>query len=153
MLPKPHIFYGAVFSFFLWIIFPNLNWYVLVIFLASFLIDVDHYISYILIKKDFSLKKAYKYFRILHEKMKNLIKKGKKAKAPLVVLHTIEFFIILLFLSFFSNLVLFVFIGFLFHSILDLIDIYMEFGTLYPRQFSVIFFLIDRNRKDILKVY
>ena len=116
MLPKYHALLGFIFSAIVFLIFPQIKLIgALIIFLSSFLIDVDHYLYYIIIKKDFSLKNAYNY----HLDIRNNNKKGK-----IRLFHTAEFLIVLLILSFFYKPLLFVFIGFIFHLLFDVIDEY-----------------------------
>src|SRR3989344_2064766 len=99
MLPKYHALLGFIFSAIVFLIFPQIKLIgALIIFLSSFLIDVDHYLYYIIIKKDFSLKNAYNY----HLDIRNNNKKGK-----IRLFHTAEFLIVLLILSFFYKPLLF----------------------------------------------
>ena len=149
MLPKYHILYGAIFSFLIWAIFQISIEYAFLIFLASFLIDVDHYAVYVIRKGNWSLSKANKYFLEMHGVIKGYDKKGEKAKAPLVVLHTVEFLIFMAILSFFSQILFFIFIGFIFHSFLDIIEIQREFKKINPRIFSLLLYFINKNKKDI----
>ena len=111
MLPKAHIFYGAIFSIILYLIGLS-PFNSILIFLSSFLIDFDHYLWYVLKKKDFNLKKAF-YF----------LKEMEKKKPMMMVFHTFEFILLILILSFFFNPFLFILMGMLFHSLLDLIDL------------------------------
>lgn len=142
MLPKGHILLGLLFCFIMHILFPEINLFILsIIFASSVLIDFDHYLAYFLIKKDFSLKKAYKYFINL----KYLFTKNKKMKLPLCLFHTIEFLFVLAFLSLFSKLIFYIFIGFLFHSIVDFIYLIHE-NLLFMRQFSLIAWIKNNKR-------
>lgn len=94
------------------IFFPFFGWASLIILLGGFFIDVDHYIIYVIRKKDISLIKAYKYFRYgSSQDFKNI---------PLVF-HFVELTAILIFLSFFNYLILLLTIGILTHLLLDLI--------------------------------
>jgi len=149
MLPKYHILISMLFSFSVWLIFPNIGFYTFAIFFSSVFIDVDHYLVYVKRKKDFNLKRAANYFLEFHKQLKKSIRKRKKVKAPLVVFHTIEFLLLVAVFSLFSKLVFFILIGFLFHSLLDIIDIYLEFGTLSVRYFSLISYLINKDKTDI----
>ncbi len=130
MLPKHHIILGFIFAFILYFyigLIPSL-----IILLASVLIDVDHYLAYIVVKKDFNLKKAFTYFYEMGKKTRS-----KRLKHPLCILHTIEVLLVLGFISAYSNIVLFILSGFLFHSALDLW--YMaKTNMLYTREFLLI---------------
>ncbi|MBU1136564.1 MAG: hypothetical protein ABIG37_01670 [Nanoarchaeota archaeon] len=178
MLPKHHILLGALFSFTIFLIFPEIKFYTFVIFLSSFLIDFDHYLVYVFRKKDFNLKKANKYFltidKQLVESYKNqkipvglfgifrgrnssLPKRSgfqeflykKNTKAPLMIFHTLEFLIFLLIISYFNKLIFFILLGILIHQFLDAIDIYSRFKTLNPRIWSLTWLMFNRKRKDI----
>jgi len=62
LLPKYHIIYGFVFTLVLSLFFGIGLLEFILIFTASVLIDVDHYLFYIWKKKDFSLSRAYDDF-------------------------------------------------------------------------------------------
>jgi len=113
MLPKTHAILGAVFSVLIYFIFHVSLFNVSLIFLASVLIDFDHYVFYIQKKNDFSLKNSY-----------NFLKKEsqKKHKPMLHIFHTLEFMILIIILSFIWQGFLFVFIGMIFHSAFDIGD-------------------------------
>ena len=115
MLPKYHALLGFVFTYiFYW--FTSITIFqASLIFLASVLIDFDHYIWYVQRKKDYSLKKSYIWLK------KNL--HFKKPKPVMMIFHTIECIILIGILSFYFNIFLFILIGMLFHSILDVIDL------------------------------
>ncbi len=125
MLPKYHLLFGFLFSLILFLVFPFIKFSgFLIIFASSVLIDVDHYIYYILAKKNFSLKNAYKYFL---EKRKKHILSTKLAKAKInpamYFFHGVEILLILFIFGIFINKIfLFIFIGFIFHLFLDVLE-------------------------------
>ena len=125
MYPKQHIIFGLIFATVLFFLFPQIGLIGFsIIFLSSFLIDVDHYLFYVFYKKDCSLRNAYKWFVKLDRKFKNFSKeKKKKIKYPPLIFHGIEALIILIVLLFFSKIFLYVLIGFLFHEFLDIISL------------------------------
>ncbi len=132
MLPKYHILFGFLFSLILYLIFPflELNGF-LIIFASSVLIDADVYLNYVFTKRDFSLINAIKYWSEKRRKGILLSKKQKLKIQPLIrILHGIEILLILFLLGIFINkLFLFIFIGFLFHLFLDVLEqIYYGFG-------------------------
>ncbi|MBS3078646.1 hypothetical protein J4218_00830 [Candidatus Pacearchaeota archaeon] len=134
MLPKVHIFFGAIFSIILYVIGLDIFNCTLV-FLASFLIDFDHYLWYIIKHEDFHLKNAFYFLKHL-----------KKKKKTLMIFHTLEFLIFVLLLSYVWIEFFWISIGMIFHSILDLIDLYNE-KELYLREFSLINYLISNKEK------
>lgn len=125
MLVKYHVLLGFLFSLILFFIFPEINYFeVLIIFLSSVLIDVDHYLYYIFKNKSLNLKKAFNYFKDKRTKMLKLSRKQRN-KVPTIpcCLHGIEILIILFLLNLFvSKIFLFILIGFSFHLVLDLIE-------------------------------
>lgn len=134
MLPKAHIFFGAIFSIILYLV--GLNFYQsFLVFLATFLIDFDHYAWYVLKKKNLSLKKAY-----------NFLKAMDKAKPMMMIFHTFEFLLLILILAFFYDFFLFILIGMLFHSLLDVIDLKYN-KELHLREFILLRYLFSDKSK------
>ena len=63
MYVKYHVLLGAIFTFLIWLIWPQVGITgVVLIFLSSFLIDVDHYVFYALGNHDWNLKNASNWF-------------------------------------------------------------------------------------------
>lgn len=147
MLPRSHILFGMIFSFLIWLLFPITLLDASIIFLSSFLIDIDHYLLYMLRKKDFSLSHAYKYFYKTGMKVLN---SKKKLKCPISFMHTAEFLILLAILSIFSHYLFLVFIGFLFHSILDIVMMIKK-NRMHAREFSLINYMVNRKSSIYVK--
>jgi len=124
MLPRYHIFYGFIFSLIIFYTFSEIDLTsAIIIFISSVLIDVDHYLFYAFTKKDLSLKNAISWF---NEENKKFLKKPFKERMKLTdqvpcIFHGIEALIILFILATFSEVFLFIAIGFIFHQILDFI--------------------------------
>lgn len=122
MLPHKHFIYGLILSLILFLIFPKIGILgVLLIIISTTLLDADHYLYYIVKKGDFSLIRAYKFFRNNHKRFLR-IPPNKRAKyyGAWCFLHGIEWLIILLLLAFFlSEYFGFIFIGVAFHLLLD----------------------------------
>ncbi len=113
MLPHTHAILGALFSIAVWFFIPGITpLAAVIIFLASVFIDIDHYTIYVAGRKEFSLKKAYDTYKKLPLHTKPMPN----------ILHTVEVMALILIAGFFIHFFLYVFIGFAFHSILDLID-------------------------------
>ena len=136
MLPKTHIILGAIFSVLIYFIFQITLFQASLILFASIFIDVDHYVFYVSRKKNFNLKKAYYWHKGL----------PKNHKTIMHIFHTLEFMILILILSFFWNGFFFIFIGMVFHSALDLIDIFYnyKFGV---RELSFIRYILRSKDK------
>lgn len=156
MLPRQHILWGAIFAFIIWIIIPAIGLGgFLIIFLSSFLIDVDHYVYYIFKMKEFNLKKSMAWFVLNRDKFEKMSpKKKKQIYSGLCFLHGIETLIILLVLSLvyvkFANIFLFVMLGFIFHQILDIIDMY-RVGFAFDKVLSFTYAVIQSKNKRLLQ--
>ncbi len=124
MYLKQHIFFGFIFAIALFLLFPKIGFLGFsIIFLSSVLIDIDHYIYYIYEKKDFNLKNAYKCFIQIDSYCRALPwKQRTNLKGQFYIFHGVELLLLLILLSFFFNFFIFIFTGFAFHLLLDLLD-------------------------------
>ena len=124
MLPKTHTFFGFIFSFTIFLIFPEIGYFgFLIIWTSSIFIDVDHYLFYAITKKDWSLRNAYKYF-IKMNSLHNKLSRKERRKLPynvFCIFHGIEAILFLILLSLFHKIFLYILIGFIFHEFLDFI--------------------------------
>lgn len=133
MLPKSHIFYGAILALASWVSFPDIPLIsISLIFFSSVLIDVDHYLWYGFVKKDWSLKNAYYY-----------LKHHDQIKRPLMLFHTIECFILVGMLTMVWFEFYYVLIGMLFHVALDFIEM-MKHRTASNREYSLIYHFMKK---------
>lgn len=126
MRPDEHLFYGLIFSFLLLLLFPSIGKVgFFIIFISTVLIDADHFLYYVMRKKDFNPKKALLWYTKNWQKFSLFSPEQKKeVYGGLYIFHGIEILIILLILGIFvSKYFLFIFLGFFFHLFLDL---YME---------------------------
>lgn len=148
MFPKTHIIINLIISLILLFFLPPLG--VLIFFLSSFLIDIDHYLYYVLMKKRFSLKSAYNWFVITGNRMKQLSPKEiKKHKQCVLIFHGIEPIIILCLLTKFFPILIYIVLGFIIHLIEDLI---VEHGTgIAHYKGSIIYSFYDHILKRKLK--
>jgi len=123
MNPSWHIFLGFLFSVFLIFLFPEVGVANLtLLFLASILIDVDHYLFYIYEKRGFNLRKAYDYFMEHKKKWGEFGNKVHDTSPSFFIFHGVEVLLLLFALSFFFKPLYFIFIGFSFHILLDLVE-------------------------------
>jgi len=151
MLVKYHVVLGAIFSILIYTLFELTPLQATIIFLASFLIDFDHYLIYIITQKNLSLKKAYKIFSQHKDKWVKLPKKKKSQyKEYLLIFHGIEFVILLIALSFLHNIFLFILIGILFHLVLDYIDIIYYNGFLSSKLSQIYVYLTNKNKRELI---
>ncbi len=123
---KHHFLLGAIFAILLYFFFsPIISLFgILVIFLSSVLIDVDHYLYYLYQKGDFSLIKAYKWYMSNIWKFHSLTKEQqKKVYIGFYIFHGVEVLIILFLLGVYvSQFFSLIFIGFFFHLSSDLVS-------------------------------
>jgi hypothetical protein len=135
MLPRWHIAFGAVFTFIIWVIFPNTNpSYLALVFLSSFLIDLDHYLQAFFHTKHLSLFEAFEYYKILEKRELENYKKGIRKKGDFHVFHTIEFHLLIAILGTYFTIFSYIFLGMFFHSILDFADMAKR-NRLYTREY------------------
>jgi hypothetical protein len=146
MLPRWHIFFGAIFTLIVYFLFPQTNLiYLVLMFLSSFLIDFDHYVSAGLnTGKVLTISEALEYYkkdgvRANHEK-----KRGIKRRGDFHVFHTIEFHLMVLLLSLVWVGFFYIFLGMIFHSLFDLVYL-IAIDFLYRREY----FMVNRIRRII----
>lgn len=111
-----HIIFSIIF---LLILYPFFSYYSFIPFIASLLIDIDHYFYYIKTKKSLNIKSCYTFFG-----------KFEKYEGPIIfflaIFHTYEFLIIMIILSFFNEILALITVGLIFHLILDYIETKMR---------------------------
>lgn len=96
------------------VLFFFYKWDVWIFVATNVLIDADHYPVYVWKFRNLSLKKAHTYF-------KNTVKCD-----DLALFHTPEFIILVLIASFFYKILFLVFLGLVFHLILDIYEFYRD---------------------------
>tara|TARA_Y100000310_G_scaffold24269_1_gene23274 strand:- start:2114 stop:2554 length:441 start_codon:yes stop_codon:yes gene_type:complete len=142
MLPRWHIILGAIFTLIIWIFSPETKLFHLsLIFLSSFLIDFDHYLVALANTKKISLRKSSDYFKILSKKETKERKKKIKNKGPLYIFHTLEFHILILISSLLRIEFFYIFLGMIFHSLLDVVWM-IKSDRIYRREYFFINWLI-----------
>ena len=138
MYPQTHFAFGLLFIILLGIFTPLSPLALFLILASSILIDVDHWMVYVKEKKDFSIRRAYRWI------IDNAEKHKKQGKTFLCIFHTIEFFIIMFILSFYSDIIFYITVGCSFHFLLDLIYSYLYKGE-SRKPLSIIAHLINNN--------
>ena len=148
MFPKYHILFGFFLSLILFIFCEKINLLAaIIIFLSSFLIDIDHYLFMAWKLKQRNIFKAY-FMGISLKKKNNKLNKKQKKKLDkgFYVFHGFEFLVILVLLGFFFNKIFyFVLIGATSHLILDHIEIFSF--HLRTHKFSTIFDYLHYGHK------
>lgn len=121
MFPPYHIIINLIISLSLVSVISPI--FILIFFLSSFLIDIDHYLYYIYVKKDFSLKRAFNHYIEHKKRIKEMPRKERSNFYNFIfIFHGIEPIIILFLLSFYYYPLLFVSLGFFAHLIEDLLE-------------------------------
>jgi hypothetical protein len=118
MLPKWHVLLGILFATVLYVIGFGFE-ESLIVFFASFLIDIDHYMYYVMRKGKYNLREAYVWFKSFSRKQKENKAKEQVRHPRLFIFHTYESLFMLLFLGFFFPFCFFILTGFVFHRISD----------------------------------
>lgn len=148
MLPRWHIIFGAVFSLLIFIVAPETDLiFIALVFLSSFLIDFDHYLCSLLKTKKLGLFHSFAYHKEMFDKQKRERDAGIKQKGDFHIFHTVEFHILIGILGVFVWIGFFyVFLGMMFHSLLDIYSLLYE-GFMYRREF----FLTNWLYKKLIK--
>lgn len=135
MFPRWHILYGALFALLLGMVAPGVHVsYLLLVFLASVLIDLDHYLACVHKTRKWSLLHAFEYHKKQAAGMRALEKKGLKPKSDFHLFHTLEFHALIGLLGMLWVGFFYLFIGMVFHSLLDVID-GVRMRTLHRREY------------------
>lgn len=101
------------------IAYPVFGWSALLIVAGGVLIDIDHYIWYIYRYRKFEFLECYRHFMVTTKR-----RDFKEHYGMLLAFHTIEFFMLMIFLSFYSKLALIFTIGVVSHYVMDLAFLY-----------------------------
>lgn len=146
MEPKAHIVQGIVSSA---LLYPIIGENVIPFGLAVILIDLDHFIEYVVDTRDFSFKGINTFYDIL-------IKNIDKNYLGLSLFHTIEFYLLLLLFAQWFTILYYILSGFIFHHVFDTILLIRDKVT-FARAFSVIEYFIRRSKhlvsvKEILQL-
>ncbi len=154
MIPKYHIITGAIISFILYLIFPITPLQASIIFISSFLIDIDHYFYYAFKNKSLNPVNATKWF---FKKRKIWLQlspiERKKYKRAVIIFHGIEFWMLLLVLSFFNKIFVFILIGIAIHMLLDFIEIIYLNEPFYCKFSQMYVCLKNKNKTEFKSFY
>lgn len=151
MLPKHHIIAGAMASLLIYLISPVTITQTIIIFISSFIIDLDHYLYHIFKKRDFNFFNARKWFlkkRKIY--MKLSVQERNKYKGYILIFHGIEFWILLLILSLFNKIFLFMLLGISIHMFLDYLEIFYLKEPLYSKFSQIMVFFKNKNKESLI---
>lgn len=130
MMPKTHIISGILASSFLYYVWDASFLACLLFLKASVLIDVDHYLFYAWKKRDWHLGRAFGWFVSKKKKFEKLVRaERKKVMNAWFFLHGFESILVFVLLGYFVWAIFyFVALGFLFHLMMDWIDLVKKIG-------------------------
>lgn len=144
MLPRWHVLLGAIFTLLLWIASPGISlFYLALVFLASIFIDLDHYLVAVHKNKSASLPQALDYYKEQQKLEIKLHKKGIRTKGHFFLFHTLEFHLLIAVLGVFFTPFFYIFLGMLFHSLLDVLDM-LQKGRIYRREFFLTSWILTK---------
>ena len=144
MLPRYHIIYGAIFSILIWVASPQLNYlYVALLFLSTFLIDFDHYLCSALKTKKLGLFHSFEYHKETQKQQEREKIRGIRQRGDFHLFHTIEFHILVGLFGFLWIGFFYVFLGMIFHSLLDIYSLLSD-KFMYRREFFLTAWLLKQ---------
>jgi len=148
MFPKWHILIGFSSSVLLVEFFGFTLLAAAIVFVASFMIDTDHYLYYAATKKDLNPIRAVRWNFGYSKSRGKLTKKQKAAsKKHIMIFHGIETWAILLILGiFWTPIFLYILLGIGIHMAADWINFVVRKEPLYPKLSQVLVWIRNRGR-------
>lgn len=144
MLPRWHIFWGAVFTAIIGFFASGISYiYLTLVFLSSIFIDLDHYFCGVTRTKRWNLFHVFDYHKQMEIKQQQEKKKGIRRKGDFHLFHTIEFHALIGLLGIFWSPFFYIFIGMLFHSLLDVFSL-IRHDYVYLREYFFFNWLAKR---------
>jgi|TARA_B100002003_G_C13946375_1_gene459035 hypothetical protein len=125
------------------ILYPVFDWKAIFIFAGGVLIDIDHYLWYIFKYKKFNFFDCYRYCL-------DMMKKPHchESIGTLLIFHSIELIMLIVFLSFYSEIVLAITIGILIHFLMDMIFLYVAYKRIIITNYSLILWIIKNRASE-----
>lgn len=149
MMSQWHIFLGLIASLVLYLFNINLI-YISIFFVSSFFfIDLDHVPRFVIRERSLNPIKFFQEHSFSKDKWNKLTRKQQEVyKKPIFFLHNIETLFVFLIISFLYYPAFFVFIGFAFHLLCDLIyQHYLHHEKYY--KFCLVYTIIkNKGKKD-----
>jgi len=154
LYPKTHVIFGFIFSFILFVCFSEINlFFAILIFLSSFLVDIDHYFFRAWKLNQKNIFKAYKSNMDIKKNYKKLSKKEKEKIIPgFYIFHGFEIIIILFLLGFsIHKLFYFIALGILFHLCLDYIEMILNKEKMHKFSSIIDYLSFEKANKNFKK--
>jgi len=125
----------------------------IIIFLASWMIDGDHYFWYAFETKDWNPIHAIKWYIKSVPKWSALsLKEREKFQRGVFICHSLIFWMLLATLSFIHPFFLWVLIGVAIHMVSDFIDLIIQGEKLYTKIFPCYVVKKNKNKKGLGKL-
>ena len=121
----------------------------LIIFFSSWLIDVDHYFWFVFSGKGINPLKAMKWYFKNGASWENMPRRKRdKYKRGVFVFHSLILLVILFLLSFWIEVLFFVFLGFLIHLVADIVKLIYDEEPFYLKTFPLVTVWKNRGLKE-----
>ncbi len=147
---KWHLLFGFTISYILVQFFEFSLFSGLIIFLSSWMIDIDHYFWYLFEMKGKNPIKALMWYNKNIDKwFKMSFKEREKFKRGVFIFHTIGFWTLLFILSFFHPIFLWILIGVMTHMAADLPHLIYHGEPLYNKIFLTAVIKRNKNKKSL----
>ncbi len=152
MLPRWHLLFGGILTLLIWISAPNTSLiHILLFFLSTFLMDLDHYICAVFNTRKFSLKEAFDYHKKLDAEDLQRRKRGIREKGDFHLFHTVEFHILVGILGLNWIGFFYIFLGMMFHSLIDIYSL-MYASEMYRREFFFVNWIYKKVKNNFDRV-
>ena len=147
---KWHFLFGFIIPYIL-VYFFNLPLFAgIIIFISSWIIDIDHYPWYALETKDWNPINAIKwYLKSIPKYLVMSINERKKFRHGIFICHSLLFWMILTILSFIHIFFLWVLIGIAIHMAADLIELKVRNEPLYTKIFPIYTIRKNKNKRRL----
>ena len=148
---KWHVLFGFIISYLLVYFFNVSLLSGLIIFLSSFLIDIDHYLWYGATMKDWNPLNAITWGLKIEKKWDSTsIETRNKFQRGVFIFHGLPFWILLAVLAYHVNeAFLFVLVGIMIHMAADFPDMIYQKESLYNKIFPCLVIIRNKGKKSL----
>ena len=112
------------------------------VFLGGWTVDLDHYLWYIIKYKKFGMAECNRFFTV-----DSRTNNSRHFRGSFMPAHTIEFIVLMAFLSFYSKYAMYYSIGLALHFLLDFLS-FLLIEKDFPLVHSIIYWTIRKNIKN-----
>ena len=152
MMPKWHVLFGGIFSLVLIAFFDLSLVQGAIVFISSVMIDLDHYVLYVIKERKIHPKKFWDHSMKRRDTWRSFSKKEKKLhKEPHFILHGLETIFILIILSYFLDIFFWIFLGLSFHIFLDILERIYSSEHLSTKSSQIWLWQRNKKRNKVLR--